>query len=348
MKAGVIHGKDDIRYEEYPLPVLGEKDVLVKPRVAGICGSDVPRVLGDGAHYYPIVIGHEFSGEVVAVGDGVTALQVGDRVAGVPLVPCLTCVDCQRGNHAQCKFYSFIGSRQQGCFAEYVKLPERNAFKLADAVSYEQGAFFEPSTVALHGLLRTNYRGGKDVAILGGGTIGLFTAQWARIFGAKRVFVFDIDEDRLALAKKLGVDVTINTRDADFREQVQSYVGKEGFGYVLETAGVSATMQLAFELAGNHAGVCYIGTPTRDLTLTPELLEKILRKEFTLTGSWMSYSSPFPGEEWSLTAHYFATGELKFDPELIFRKFPLSDIRAAFDLYKTPGEVKGKVFIVNE
>jgi L-iditol 2-dehydrogenase len=348
MKAAVLHAKDDLRYEEYPDPKAGAGEVLVKVKATGICGSDIPRVLGDAAHSYPIVLGHEFSGDVVEIGDGVTSVKPGDRVAGVPLVPCLKCEDCQKGDYSLCKNYSFIGSRVQGSFGDYVTMPERNVVKFDASVSYEQGAFFEPSTVALHGLNRVNYKGGQDVAILGGGTIGLFTAQWAKIFGAKRVFVFDIDNDRLALAKKLGADVTINTLDKDFMDTVRELTNNRGFGFVYETAGVDITMKLAFELAANKAGVCFIGTPTKDLVFTPRLFENINRKEFTLTGSWMSYSAPFPGREWILTAHYFSTGELKFDDSLIFRKLPMSEIKQGFDMYKTPGMVKGKILLINE
>ena len=107
-------------------------------------------------------------------------------------------------------------------------------------------------------------------------------------------------------------------------------------------------MKLAFELAGNRSGVCYIGTPTRDLVFTPKLFENMLRKEFNLTGSWMSYSAPFPGEEWTLTAHYFSTGALRFDEDLIFKKLPLSEIKSGFDMYKTPGLVKGKILLLND
>ena len=119
MKAAVLHAKDDLRYEEYPTPQVEKGKVLVKVKATGICGSDIPRVLGDAAHYYPIVLGHEFSGEVVETGEGVTSVKVGDRVAGVPLLPCHQCEDCQRGSYSQCKNYSFIGSRIQGSFAEY-------------------------------------------------------------------------------------------------------------------------------------------------------------------------------------------------------------------------------------
>jgi L-iditol 2-dehydrogenase len=348
MKAAVLYARDDLRYEEYPAPVISAGEVLVKVKATGICGSDIPRVLGDAAHSYPIVLGHEFSGEVVELGEGVTSVKVGDRVAGVPLVPCLKCEDCQKGDYSLCKNYTFIGSRIQGSFADYVKMPEKNVVHFEANVSYEQGAFFEPATVALHGLNRLSYKGGQDVAILGGGTIGLFTAQWAKIFGAKRVFVFDIDNDRLALAKKLGADVTINTTEPNFPDVVKELTSNRGFGFVYETAGVDITMKLAFELAGNKAGVCFIGTPTKDLVFMPKLFENMNRKEFTLTGSWMSYSAPFPGKEWTLTAHYFSTGELKFDDNLIFKRLPMSEAKEGFDMYKTPGLVKGKILLLNK
>jgi L-iditol 2-dehydrogenase len=252
------------------------------------------------------------------------------------------------GNHALCKNYSFIGSREQGSFAEYVVLPEVNAIKFDAAIPYEQAAMFEPSTVAIHGVMCNDYRGGEYVAVLGGGTIGLFTMQWARIFGAKKVVVFDVSEERLSLAKKLGADEVINTLDADFMEQAKSLTEGKGFKYVFETAGVTDTMKMSFELASNKANVCFIGTPTKDLTFSPKLFENMNRKEFKLTGSWMSYSAPYPGKEWALTAHYFATGELKFDEGLIFKRFAMKDVDKAFELYKTPGLVKGKIVLINE
>ncbi len=348
MKAAVLHANEDLRWEEFPTPVLEPGEVLIRVRATGICGSDVPRVLHRGAHYYPIVLGHEFSGEVAAVGAGVTNVAPGDRVTAAPLIPCHTCADCQRGDYALCRHYSFIGSRVPGSFAEYVKAPARNVVPFGTGVSFEQAAFFEPSTVALHGLMRVGYRGGEDVAILGGGTIGLFTAQWARIFGARRVVVLDLDDDRLALARRLGADATVNTTDPGFREVALELTDGRGFGFVYETAGAAGTMALAFEMAANKAGVCFIGTPTRDLTLPPKVLELMLRKEFTLTGSWMSYSAPFPGREWELTAHCFANGSLGFDEGLIFRHLPLARIAEGFALYQTPGAVKGKIMLVND
>ena len=348
MKAGVVHAREDIRFEDIEKPVPKAGQVLIKVKYTGICGSDVPRVNGDACHFYPNVLGHEFSGVIEEVGEGVTSLKTGDRVAGVPLVPCLECEDCQKGNYSLCKHYSFIGSREFGSFAEYVVVPEKNAVKFEDEGSFEQGAFFEPATVALHGLKRVPYQGGKTVAILGGGTIGLFTMQWAKIFGAKKVVVFDINDARLDLAKKLGADEGINTLADDFMQVAMDMTEGRGFDYIYETAGNTITMKMAFELAANKANVCFIGTPTKEISFSVKEWENMNRKEFTLTGSWMSYSAPFPGEEWALTAHYFKTGELKFDESLIFKKVPLKDIASAFEMYKTQGTVKGKLLIDSE
>lgn len=348
MKAGVVHAREDLRYEDIEKPVPGPGEVLIKVKYTGICGSDIPRVNGDACHFFPNVLGHEFSGIVEELGEGVTKLAVGNRVAGIPLIPCMQCEDCQKGNYSLCKHYSFIGSRRFGSFAEYVVVPEMNAVPFNEDVSFEKGAFFEPATVALHGLQRVPYEGGKTVAILGGGTIGMFVMQWAKIFGAREAVVFDIAQERLDLAARLGATAGINTLEKDFMEKAKAITGGRGYDYVFETAGNTVTMKMAFELAANKANVCFVGTPTRELSFTVEEWENMNRKEFTLTGSWMSYSAPFPGKEWVLTAHYFGTGELKFDDSFIFLKQPLSKIADAFEMYKTPGTVKGKILVDSE
>ena len=348
MKAAVVCANEDVRYMDIDEPQVSAGMVKIRVKASGICGSDIPRVLHNGVHFYPIVLGHEFSGEVVEIGEGVTKVKVGDKVTGAPLLPCLTCDDCQNGNYSLCKNYSFIGSRQQGSNADYLVIPERNAVPFDQSISYEQGAMFEPSTVALHGLKLNDYKGGEYVAVLGCGTIGIFTAQLAKIFGAKKVVVFDISDERLALAKRMGADEVVNTLKENYMEEAKAITGGKGYGYVFETAGQVPTMHMAFELAGNKANVCFIGTPHVDLTFTPKMWENMNRKEFKLTGSWMSYSAPFPGKEWELTAHYFATGQLKYDPEFVYKKIPMSQAQEAFQLFKTPGLVKGRILLVNE
>lgn len=348
MKAAVVVANEDIKYSDIEEPKVTKGTVKVKVAVSGICGSDVPRVLHNGVHFYPIVLGHEFSGDVVEVGEGVTSVKVGDRVAGAPLVPCMVCNDCQKGNYALCKHYTFIGSRQNGSNADYVVIPQRNAVVFDKSISYEQGAMFEPSTVALHGVLQNDYRGGGTVAILGGGTIGIFALQWAKLLGAKKVIVFDISDERLALAKKLGADAVVNTLKEGFIDDALAHTdGGSGYNYVYETAGVTITMKMAFKLAVAKANVCFIGTPHAELSFMPAVWENMNRKEFRLTGSWMSYSTPFPGIEWTMTAEYYAAGKLKFDEGLIGERIPMSKAQEAFQMFKTPGAVKGKILLVN-
>ena len=215
-------------------------------------------------------------------------------------------------------------------------------------MDFVKAAFFEPSTIGLHGLFCAGYQGGAHVAILGGGTIGLFTMQWARLLGAQSVSVFDLSDARHASDKRMGADRVYNTSKEGFLEEAVAAAGGEGFGFVFETAGQNATMALAFEAAANRASVCFIGTSSRDLQFPWKQFEKMNRKEFRLTGSWMSYSAPFPGREWRMTADYLSDGRLALDDALVWKRFPMSEAAEAFALYENPGQVGGKIMLVNE
>lgn len=344
MRAAVLSSNENINVELIDKPTPKPGEVLVRVHACGICGSDVPRVLHNGAHNYPIVLGHEFSGEIVELGEGVVDRVVGQKVAGAPLVPCMKCDACAVGDYALCKHYSFIGSRRQGAFAEYVAIPAFCAVPFDDSIPYEIGALFEPSTVALHGLLLAGFRGGESVAVLGCGTIGIFALQWARILGASSITAFDVDDARLSLAKRMGASHVVNTTREGFLDAAND-ISQGGFAYVFETAGAHATMHMAYKLAVNKASVCFIGTPHKDITFDWKLWELMNRKEFRLTGSWMSYSAPFPGKEWTWTAREFGTGRLVFDESIIYKKMPLEKISDAFQLYKTPGVVSGRILI---
>ncbi len=348
MKAAVLVANEEIRYMDYETPQVKPGTVKIQVRVSGICGSDVPRVLHNGAHYFPIVLGHEFSGVVVEVGEGVTKLKAGDHVTCAPRVPCLKCADCRRGNITQCKQDSFIGSREQGSFAEYIVVPEANAAKFDPSVPFEVAAFFEPATVALHGVQNTGYKGGEYTAVIGGGTIGNFAMQWTKIFGSRKTVVFDLDDDRLALAKEMGADAVINSAKGNVKEQVEELTEGEGFHDVYEVAGANAATVMAFEIAGPKGRVSLIGTCPTDVKFTREQWEMVSRKELMICGTWQGYSTPFPGKEWDLAAHYFATGDLRVTPAFIYKKFPLREAMAAFDLYRNPAQVHGKILLINE
>ncbi|MCI8348243.1 MAG: galactitol-1-phosphate 5-dehydrogenase [Firmicutes bacterium] len=345
MKAAVLYGNEDIRYEEnYAEPEVKPGTVKMRVIASGICGSDIPRVLANGARKYPIILGHECGGYIAEIGEGVTGFEVGDHVAAVPLIPCMECDDCKSGNFSLCKNYSFVGSRQDGSFAEYVVLPAKNVLKVDDSIPYEEVALFEPCTVALHGLKQANFEAGKTVAVLGGGTVGLFTMQWAKILGAKKVVAFEYIEEKLELSKKAGVDEVVWTAEENYMKKAMELTDGKGYDYVFETAGSVVTMHMAFELAANKARVCFIGTPTADLIFTPEQWEQMNRKEFYLTGSWMSYSNPWPGDEWEMTAKHFAKGDLKYIDGMIHREFNLDEADKAFNMFKNK-EAKGKILL---
>lgn len=348
MKAVVLHGIDDLRYEDIPLPRVGPGMVKVRVRGAGICGSDIPRVHDDAAYFYPIVLGHEFAGDVVEVGEGVTNVKVGDMISGTALLPCGECDDCKKGNYGLCEFYSFIGSKTNGAFADYVVMPAQNAVKCAPSISYDEAVLFEPATVAIHALRVTDYRGGEYVAVLGAGTVGNFTAQCAKVFGAEKVVVFDIDDTRLDLALKLGADAAINTSKPGCIEKAKELTGGKGFGFVYEVAGQPATMELAFEIAARQGTIGYIGYPHVPVTFQPSNWFNMNTKELKVIGIRMSYTAPYPGKDWTLTAHFFATGQLKCDPTMVCRRFNMCDAKKAFDLFKTPGLVTGKIILVND
>ena len=345
MKAAVLYANEDIRYEEnYAEPAVGPDDVKIRVIASGICGSDVPRVLENAARKYPIILGHECGGYIAEVGSNVKDFEVGDHVAGIPLVPCMECEDCKNGNFALCKNYSFVGSRQDGSFAEFVVVPSKNVLKVDPSVSYEEIALFEPATVAIHGLKQNNFEGGKTVAVLGGGTVGLFTIQWAKILGASKVVGFEYLEDKAQLLKDAGADEVVITSKEGFMEEAMQYTEGRGYDFVFETAGSTVTMQMAFQLAANKARVCFIGTPKRDLVFTPQQWELMNRKEFYLTGSWMSYSSPWPGDEWEMTRDHFAKGDLRHIEGMIHKSFDLKDADKAFAMFKN-NEVKGKILL---
>ena len=146
----------------------------------------------------------------------------------------------------------------------------------------------------------------------------------------------------------MGATDVISTLDEDYYEQAMALTDGKGFDYIFDATGNADMMKESFRLAAAKARICMIGTPKKEMSFTVKEWEYMNRKEFTLTGSWMSYSAPFPGREWELTAHYFKTGDLIYDDAMIDKEIPLSHIPEAFELFKQSGAVKGKVLINSE
>ncbi|EMF4725905.1 alcohol dehydrogenase catalytic domain-containing protein [Escherichia coli] len=321
MKSVVNDTDGIVRVAESVIPEIKHQDeVRVKIASSGLCGSDLPRIFKNGAHYYPITLGYEFSGYIDAVGSGVDDLHPGDAVACVPLLPCFTCPECLKGFYSQCAKYDFIGSRRDGGFAEYIVVKRKNVFALPTDMPIEDGAFIEPITV------------------------GLLAIQCAVALGAKSVTAIDISSEKLALAKSFGAMQTFNSSEMS-APQMQSVLRELRFNQlILETAGVPQTVELAVEIAGPHAQLALVGTLHQDLHLTSATFGKILRKELTVIGSWMNYSSPWPGQEWETASRLLTERKLSLEPLIAHRGSFESFAQAVRDIARNA--MPGKVLLI--
>ncbi|WP_413733939.1 alcohol dehydrogenase catalytic domain-containing protein [Sodalis sp. RH21] len=315
MKSVVSYDGGELRVEEVPVPAVSSpQDVLVKVVYSGLCGSDIPRVFYTGAHFYPITLGHEFSGHVVSAGSAVNDLAAGDAVACVPLLPCFECEACRRHFFSLCRQYQFVGSRSAGGNAEYIVVKRLNLLKLPAGLSLLAGAFLEPITVGLHAIHLAGGCTGKHVVIIGAGTIGLLAMQCARALGAASVSVLDINPDKLALALKTGADDAWHAGELTPAQITGRMAQRQFDQLILETAGTAQTVALALEIAGPRAQISLVGTLHRDVLLNPTIFGHILRKELRISGSWMNYSAPWPGEEWRQAVELLQDHALDIEP----------------------------------
>ncbi len=328
MKAAVLENKKVITYKDVPTPEPGSGHVRLKIKAISICGSDIKRYV-DGHRMYPLILGHENSGIIDRVGDGVSKSYLGKHAAIIPLVPCFECEECKRGYYSACHNYSFIGSRQSGGFAEFVDLPEKNVFILPDALPFEHAALIEPSTVARHILALGDFKRGQTAIVLGAGSIGLMIVQWLRILGADRIMVTDILEDNLQIASKVGAHVVLNPSKVDVAKEAEKLFS-DGADITLEASGVPQVLEQSIALTRPHGKIVLAGNQPLDKSLPLTFIENLMRREISLIGCFMSYSSPFPGHEWTETLGALLNGGLDMD-SLISHRFPLSEAPDVFE-----------------
>ena len=208
MKAVVVEKPGVVRVENVPEPVAGPKDVVVQVGACGICGTDIHIIDGEfPPTNYPIIIGHEFGGTVVDVGDQVVGVKVGDRVGVDPTLNCGECYFCQRGQGNLCERWNAVGvGHHPGGFAECVAVPERAVYPLPEGMSFQSAALIEPVSCVVHGFHLLNPQPGDSYLIYGAGPMGLQNAQVARFYGAREVAIIDINPDRLEVARSFGFE----------------------------------------------------------------------------------------------------------------------------------------------
>jgi L-iditol 2-dehydrogenase len=249
MKAWVLHGINDFRINDVAVPTPKSGEVLVQVKAAGICSSDISRVYAEGAYHYPIILGHEFSG----------VTQGGRRVGVFPLLPCYTCESCEAGHYETCRNYSYIGSRRNGAFAEYVAVPNRNLIELPDDLAFEQAALLEPAAVALHAVRQFGLHKVQSAAVIGDGVIGQMAAKWLSIYG---VASFVVGRDGKPPLSRCDACV--------------------------EAVGSADALRRCIELTKPGGQIVLVGNPRIDFNIDRMLYWQILRKQITVRGSWNS------------------------------------------------------------
>ena len=295
MKTAVLKKIGTIEYEERAIPEPGPGEVLVKIRSVGICGSDL--------HYYthgkigsfvvekPLVLGHESAGEIVALGAAVTDRRVGDRVSLEPGIPCRKCEFCKTGRYNLCPDVRFMATPPvDGAFAEYVVSPADFAFKIPDAMTYDEAALMEPLAVGVYAAEKAGLKPGMSTAVLGMGPIGMVVAQAAKAYGAYPVAGVDMIDFRLEKAAQLGVDRTFNGEMADLEGAMLASLNRQP-EVVFETAGASATLNLATHLVKPGGTIVMIGMSPADFT--PINQGQILGKELKILGIFR-YANMYP------------------------------------------------------
>ncbi len=312
---------------DMPVPNLGPRDILIKVRAASICGTDLHIYSWDpwaqGRVHPPLVFGHEFCGDVVAVGSDVTRVPLGSYVAAESHVVCGECYECRHGMAHICRYVQILGVDRPGAFAEYVAIPEQNAWLTDRRFPPEIATVQEPMGNAVHSAAVAPIAG-ANVAIFGMGPIGLFTVPIARASGAARIIVVEPSEDRRRLATRMGADVVLDPVTDDVVRRIREETGGEGADVLLEMSGNAAAIRQGLEALrfGGHASL--LGIPSRPVEL--DLADGVIFKGATVMG----IAGRKLWDTWYQTRGYLESG-MDLSP-IITHKLPLSEYERAFDL----------------
>lgn len=330
-------GPGNMRLKEMPVPEIGRREVLIRVHACGICGSDLK--IFDDQHPYtpPVIIGHEFSGEIVEVGQDVSGWAVGDRVVTEQHTgACGRCRQCLTGNAFACASKQAPGYFQDGAFASFIKIPSWLLHRVPDNLTFVEAAFSEPSAVAAHGLLdRTGVQPEDVVLVLGCGPIGLVAAKMAQTAGASTVIITGVDRDeqvRLPKARELGIDHVVNVMRVDLATLVDKLTGGEGADVVVELAGALPAIEQAFRLARRLGRVALIGQPPTDQVAIP--YRDALFRALTVSFSYSSKHS-----SWERALSLFSRGAIQ-PGQFITHTLPLREWERGFELARRGQAVK--------
>lgn len=330
-------GTGHLVLQEMPEPQIAPHEVLIRVRACGICGSDLKIQTDQHPYTPPVIVGHEFSGEIVQAGDQVVGWSEGDRVVSEQHTrACGQCRQCLTGNAFACAAKRAPGYFVHGAFARYIKVPAWLLHRIPHGLSFIEAALSEPAAVAAHGVLdRTGIAPEDVVLILGCGPIGLVAALMAQAAGASTVIITGIDRDekmRLPKARELGIDHVVNVARQDLAGMVSELTDGEGADVVIELAGALPAISQAFRLARRLGRVGIIGQPPADEVAIPyrEALFRALTVSF-------SYSSKYTS--WERALSMFARGAIR-PSQLITHVLPLEEWERGFELSRSGEAVK--------
>jgi threonine dehydrogenase-like Zn-dependent dehydrogenase len=341
VKAAVVHGKNDIRIEEYPTPTADAGEVIVKTKVSGICATDIKTLLGQGLPKdLPTILGHEVVGEIFEIGAGVTEYQPGDRVAVYPIAVCGECYYCRQGRHNLCEHEFGLAHGIEGGFAEYVRLPKEivnigGVVKLADDVPFDKAVLSEPLSCAMASLTTCKVGPDQVVLILGAGPMGLMQLKLAKWMGAV-VIVVDLLEDRLAIAKDMGADHCINSNTTDHIAEVKKLTGNQGAQAVIASLGIPSVIEANLQLTRKGGTFNIFGGPPAGHTISvdPRWLHYL---EINLTGTFAA--SP---DDFKKSLDLIINNEITVD-DLVTDRFTLDSFLDAVERAKKQQMIRGIV-----
>lgn len=341
------------------MPKPSDEEALVRVRAAGICGSDIPRAFLTGAHKHPIIIGHEFSGEVVAVGSEEKAdveapfSWVGKRVGIFPLIPCRECAPCKNKQYEMCRTYNYLGSRCDGGFAEYVKVPIANLIALPSNVTYEQAAMLEPMAVAVHALRKSGLleeeQEKKPVAVIGLGTIGLLLAMFLKEAGYHNLLLVGNKEYQGDCLERLGVEreCFCNERTQNANQWLLDRTKGNGASVIFECVGKNETITQAISCCAPAGRIVLVGNPYTDMEFSKDIYWKILRNQLTVKGSWNSSFTGETGDDWHYVLELLE--KERIHPEvLISHRMSLEKIQEGMHIMRDKSEDYVKIMCIEE
>lgn len=334
MKASRFLGNKTFAVADLPTPHAGPGELVLRNQVCGVCGTDVHIYHGEPGSADvnpPVVLGHEYSGEVVEVGEGVTGFAVGDHVTVDPNIYCGHCAYCQNGKKQLCPSMEAIGVTRDGGFAQYSRIPASQAFKLEPTVPWEAAAMAEPLACCLHGIDLAGIQVGDKVCVVGGGAIGLLMVQLAKLSGASQIVLSEPNEKRRQVGLQLGANAAIDPTRPDAQEAF-AQVLDGGANVVIECVGNVPAVKSAFQFAGKGATVLLFSVPKVDATFDLPLFD-VYKKELTIKGSFVNPDTH------ARAVALINSGKVDFDP-IITHRFTLDQLPEAIAMQMSDASIK--------